>query len=384
MKKHDEISELIAHHINGTINSKQKIELDKWLNQSEQNKQMFDKVLATDYNKRTNARPNWDDLQRRIRHNKPVHSSHTISSWKLQLINTAAACAAILAVYWYINQTVDKLPTASQPIVAQSSPIIGKGAILKTQGQTFDLQKKSVNIEVQGMKAKAASGKLKINSSEIKPNIKPVISQLKVPRGGVFHMELPDGTLAWLNSETELEFPSYFINGKRLVKVTGEAYFEVKSDKSNPFFVQTPKALVKVTGTRFNVSAYNSDSHTSVALAEGHVDVELANNWHTLAPGKQIQYDNTNGHIHTQKVDITAYLSWIKGIFEFEDMPIVDLATKLTRWYDVEFVFKNEKVKQERFTGAVKKDVPIAYLLDMITETTQMSYTQKNKTIIIE
>ncbi|MCL3780314.1 FecR family protein [Prolixibacteraceae bacterium JC049] len=384
MEKHHEISRLIAHYINGSITAEQQVKLDNWINSSDQNKKIFDQIIASDYGERIDAQPDWEDLQLRIKRSKPIHTSHQINSWKLRLINVAAACAAIVGVYWYVDQKITEVVPQQVQQIAQSEPVIGKGAVLTTEGKTFDLQKESININIKGMKAKAAAGKLKVSCSDIKPDIKPVISQLKVPRGGVFQMELPDGTKVWVNSESELEFPSKFTGNRRLVKVKGEAYFEVESDKANPFFVQTPKALVRVTGTRFNVSAYQNDIHTAVTLAEGHVDVELEKKWHQLSPGKQISYHNTNGEIHTRKVDVSSLTSWINGIFEFEDMAIENLVVKLERWYDMEFVFKNEQVKKQRFTGAVKKDVSISYLLDMITETTNMNYSIANKQVIIE
>lgn len=67
---------------------------------------------------------------------------------------------------------------------------------------------------------------------------------------------LPDGSYITLNKESKLKYSAHFNDGKRLVKLTGEAFFEVAKDPLKPFVVDAGIAKVKVLGTVFNVSAY--------------------------------------------------------------------------------------------------------------------------------
>lgn len=50
-------------------------------------------------------------------------------------------------------------------------------------------------------------------------------------------MTLADGTIVWLNAETEFSYPVSFTDSLRAVKLKGEAYFEVAKD-AKPFEVQ--------------------------------------------------------------------------------------------------------------------------------------------------
>ena len=72
---------------------------------------------------------------------------------------------------------------------------------------------------------------------------------LTVPRGGEYVLTLADSTRVWMNSDSELRYPSRFEGGERRVSVTGEAYFQVAKDESLPFIVEAGGAAVRVTGT---------------------------------------------------------------------------------------------------------------------------------------
>lgn len=80
-----------------------------------------------------------------------------------------------------------------------------------------------------------------------------------VPAGNRSKLLLPDGTTIWLNSNTRLQYPLIFANGKREIMLDGEAYLKVAKSKE-PFIVKTNKYNVQVLGTTFSVTAYAADS----------------------------------------------------------------------------------------------------------------------------
>src|SRR5690606_26018956 len=50
--------------------------------------------------------------------------------------------------------------------------------------------------------------------------------RLITPRGGQYRVTLPDGSLVWLNAASTLRYPAQFDKKKRVVELTGEAFFE--------------------------------------------------------------------------------------------------------------------------------------------------------------
>src|SRR5690606_16628213 len=98
---------------------------------------------------------------------------------------------------------------------------------------------------------------------------------METPKGGTYHMELPDGTQVWLNADSRIYYPLTFTGTKRVVKLIGEAYFEVAHDPNKIFIVETKDEKVKVLGTKFNVKAYPEDAYSCTTLKEGKVEVEV-------------------------------------------------------------------------------------------------------------
>ena len=86
------------------------------------------------------------------------------------------------------------------------------------------------------------------------------MQQILVPKGQVNQVFLADGTRIWINSESEVLAPSVFGQSERVVKLTGEAFFEVAKDKKRPFRVEVNGQQIEVLGTSFNVRAYTNSN----------------------------------------------------------------------------------------------------------------------------
>ena len=83
------------------------------------------------------------------------------------------------------------------------------------------------------------------------------LQTITVPAGQRINITLADGTNVWLNARTTIQYPITFNEKERLVKLDGEAYFDVTKDKSKPFIVQTNNYNVEVLGTKFDVDSYS-------------------------------------------------------------------------------------------------------------------------------
>ncbi|MDR1281844.1 MAG: FecR family protein [Opitutaceae bacterium] len=66
---------------------------------------------------------------------------------------------------------------------------------------------------------------------------------------------LRDGTRITLNANGSLVYPNDFGPYARVVKLSGEAFFDVARDTARPFVVETDSLRIRVLGTRFNVRA---------------------------------------------------------------------------------------------------------------------------------
>ena len=88
------------------------------------------------------------------------------------------------------------------------------------------------------------------------------------PKGSISQLAFPDGTIIYINAGSGIKYKPDDGRSKREVYLDGEAYFEVAKDKKRPFIVHTPCYDVNVTGTKFNVKAYQQDNKVMGALEE--------------------------------------------------------------------------------------------------------------------
>lgn len=166
-------------------------------------------------------------------------------------------------------------------------------------------------------------------------------NKLIVPYGKRSEILLSDGTRAWLNSGSTLEFPSAFSGKRREVFLSGEMYIEVAPMKDKSFVVHTPGYNVKVYGTKFNVSAY-SGTPSNVVLVEGRVSLQTAEREELfLSPKEQAVFSETTGTFDTREVDIRSFISWKEGYLTFADTPVTDALKQIERYYNLSFNLDN-------------------------------------------
>lgn len=167
--------------------------------------------------------------------------------------------------------------------------------------------------------------------------------RLSTPRGKDFKITLEDGTVVWMNAESCLEYPSRFAGKNRKIYLKGEAYFKVAKNTECPFIICTDRMQIQVLGTELNVRNYIShDSH--VTLINGQVKVcDSKNNEKSvcLKPGEDAQWRENEAFI-VKNVDTDTYVYWKDGYFYFDNIPLVDVAQELGRWYNINIVFENK------------------------------------------
>jgi len=162
------------------------------------------------------------------------------------------------------------------------------------------------------------------------------LNRLMVPYGKRSNLTLSDGTEVWLNSGTELDFPSEFSGKTREISVNGEIFIEVAHNASVPFIVHVKDIDIRVQGTSFNISAYRNENRKTVVLVEGKVKIEKGSTQIAeLLPNEKIDISENN--IRKEKVDISEYISWKEGILEFRNTPMSEILKKIGRYYNVQF-----------------------------------------------
>lgn len=371
--------EKIIAYLQGTISPDDAAVLRSWIDESEENRAHFEKYLKLyresqliGFEGNFDGDRSWiglnDRVQRRASRNKMI-------------TRVAVAASLLIAVVsgtlLINNNKIEESPLAQVEI---NKPDNISVKLHLADGHTLSLNEdECISIqEKDGTKIKT-DGSRGLTYQANNDNLPIVEHMIEIPVGGSYEMTLTDGTKVWLNSASKLRFPTRFAGGKREVSLEGEAYFEVARNERMPFIVNTGQSKIRVLGTAFNVSAYNNENVVTT-LAKGSVEVNCNDVTANLVPGKQAVVDRL-GRINTKNVDVALYTSWLKGVFEFENMSLYEIASKLSRWYGVDFDFVDKSCMERRFTGGFRKSDPANECLEIIEKTTDVKFYITNNSI---
>ncbi|MBV5315416.1 MAG: DUF4974 domain-containing protein [Prolixibacteraceae bacterium] len=197
-----------------------------------------------------------------------------------------------------------------------------------------------------------------------------------VPLGSRSKVLLADGTLVNLNSGSELKYSSDFSDNNRVVSLSGEAFFQVKSDSLYPFVVKTANFDVKVSGTKFNVCTYDENSYSSTTLAEGKIELKIegSNQNFVIKPGEKFELDRKTRKYSLESADIESEIAWKDGEFIFRNIPFPELVKRLERWYDVKLNYSDKGLQSYAYTGRFKNQETIWQVLDALRLTSPIDY----------
>ena len=204
---------------------------------------------------------------------------------------------------------------------------------------------------------------------------------LETPRGGEFLLFLPDGSEVWLNAESRLKFPVSFDGKQREVELAGEAYFKVVRDSDRPFIVKTSRSEITVLGTEFCIRDY-LDEPNRTTLVKGAVRVSgFKGEACILQPNEQAKIED--GEIRVSEVEPFYFTAWKDGYFIFHEATLETIMAELAKWYDFEYCFADSRSARVVLSARLQKHENIEVVLDILSRTDEVRFTQKEKTIIV-
>jgi ferric-dicitrate binding protein FerR (iron transport regulator) len=344
MKK--EIKKIIGKYFDNSISNEELEELDVWRREDAENDKHFHQLktvlhLSEVHNKEfeTNQKRVWGRLANRISEENPQTSlNHPGRTSKL--------------TYW--------LRAASILIVFTLGAAMG---IVVMSGGFFNKENNIITREQSNQDSLVFTSNASSKSEVI----------------------LPDGSKVWLNSNSEIKFSPDFKT--REVFLTGEAYFDVsKTENEQYFYVHTSDVKVEVLGTEFNVKSYPEEGIIETTLEEGEIvlykklkdrNVKIT----TMKPAQHATFIRKHGKIFmdqikeeidpetnlkpaerkeqlliSESIDTKKYTSWKEGHLIIDGESFESFVKKMERWYDVQIVIKNERVKKLHFTANFKNE----------------------------
>ena len=261
-----------------------------------------------------------------------------------------------------------------------------EAVLVTSDGSLRELQTAGNHInEKDGSKIMVDSARLNYQDNRPESVQELIYNKLLVGRGHEYMLILNDGTRVWMNSKSELSYPVVFGENVRRVRLSGEAYFEVTKDSVRPFIVEVDRGFeVKVLGTHFNIKAYDTDDSYETTLVEGKVQVSQGHKTKiTLEPSEQMVIGK-DGRPEVRVVNTSYYTAWHEGWFYFNDESLEQVLIMIGRWYDVDFVFAKENLKEIAVTGKLKRFENLSVILKMLERTTGTELILENRIVKVD
>ncbi|WP_421940475.1 FecR family protein [Pedobacter sp.] len=324
--------------LNNTITASEKKEFDDWYN-------AFDDTVF-DVDSPEGFQELGDEIHTKIL--SKINREHKRSSLKLwKTITIAATMILVFAGALLVYQKSKPQSETNQTATVNILPGKNQATLTLDNGKKIFL-----NDVVNGELAAAGNVKIvkiengqllyKVDGAKAQPGDTAAFNTIETPRGGQYQIALPDGTHVWLNAGSSLRFPVAFAAKNRMVKLQGEAYFEVAHNAKKPFLVSTEKQTVEVLGTHFNVNAYQGETFTKTTLLEGKVKVYRASangaikENSILFPGEQASL--SKDHLVVKQVEAENEIAWKNGYFIFNGDDFETSMRTIGRWYNVEII----------------------------------------------
>ena len=382
MRTYKEIPTLLSKALLGTLSSEEECSLKEWREANPENERLYGSVMNAEYLvQKSQEVANVDIvngymnvLQKRKRNVRVRRIRRVVS------IAAGVVLPLLAAVLWY--GTREKMENVQEQVTSVIRHGEVKAELLLADGTTrilssevtdslFIQQGANIVVQTQGVSYQGDSSV-----------VKELYNTLRVPRGGEYSITLSDGSIVYLNSESELRYPVKFVGEDRRVYLSGEAYFDVSKDKEHPFSVDVNGSVVNVLGTSFNVRAYTDENEILTTLVQGSVKFSAGKESVILKPGEQAVLDKS-GRVVIKEVDTYLYTAWKNGVFAFKKQRLEEIMNVVARWYDVNIFWENASQKEVTFTGKMKRYDDFSKVVEMLEMTGNTEFVVKENNIFI-
>lgn len=341
-----------------------------WLDENEINRQTYKRIISGEsILKRLQAEEKITDSTDMDMICKTIANKLMRREFNRRVVYPASITAGCIVLFisgWLLfgeKDTQERILTAESGSKVQLITESGKVINLdKTTPDSIDVATAVIVHKENGLEYMAK------NESGI-AEVKEVKNKIITGVGGEYSFTLSDGTKVWLNALSEIEFPVNFRGDRRVVNLTGEAYFEVKPNNKKPFIVHSLNQSVEVLGTSFNIKAYPDEYQVYTALLEGSISVGSGGNKVLLTPGMESVCSRESNELEIRPVNTNFSVAWRSGYFMFNDEDLANILNVLSRWYGVKFVYDKPSAGRNTFSGRLNKYNDIETTLKAISMT---------------
>ena len=321
IKESEHIDNLIARYLTGEASEDERNRLEKWMNESEENEKYFsdtrfvhDKAVASHKIIRVDVNKAWNSVQGQM-HPKTISKP----AKRIPLITFWMRIAAVFVLtigisFWLYRNYHTK---SLQPLLIES-------------------------------------------------------------RNNTLAYKLTDSSRVFMNRHSEITYTADYGKKRRIVNLTGEAYFQVAHNKKKPFIVETEGTFVKDIGTSFNIKAYAVDSIVEVFVESGEVSFYTENNpGILLRKGEKGIYNKVTETFRKFNSAEPNILSYKSKVLIFRNTNLSEVLETLNSIYQTKITANNQELMNCRITVTFDNE-DINTIVSIISETLHLQMVKTN------
>ncbi|WP_312135109.1 FecR domain-containing protein [Sphingobacterium sp.] len=348
--------------------------LDKWLKQKDIKLAEVSRKLSA--YKDFSHESHWNEI---VVKQKEMGREKKRNNFRLWVVAASIILISTLALTVFLKNQSVRSASSMENAKALISPGEDKALLILSDGTIVDLANSKNDSLIDGeMKLSMSQNVLDYQNSTGWTND---THTLKVPIGGTYKIVLADGTKIWMNSDSELIFPTAFVGEERRVRMKGEAYFEIAVDKAKPFRVEVGSTIIEALGTTFNVNTHLIENRTKTILTEGKIKISSDGKHQLVEPGYATI--TGQGEILLKRADIEEALAWKDGYFYFDSKNLKEVLEEVARWYNVDLDIRSQ-LTTKRFKGGLKKSASIETVCAVLADLTGYQFKIVDRSLIVK
>lgn len=301
----------------------------------------------------------------------------------------AASLALLLTMGVFVTTLLKKTgttETATQPIPADIKPGAFKASLTLSNGRIIGLDSLTLGeLAKQGTTTvMARDGQLVYEPGEAQKG-SSLYNTLTTTNGETFKTTLSDGSVIYLNAGSSITYPVSFSGNERRVTMKGEAYFSIAKNDI-PFIVDIQSSTseqqgqITVTGTQFNVNAYDDEPAVRSTLVEGRIKFAKGSQQVSVIPGTQV-ISTSDGLTINKDIRIEKIVAWISNDFYFDGDNIQSVMRQLSKWYNIEVAYKGTP-PTEPFYGMISRKRDLQSVLQIL-EAAHIQYSIEGRKLTV-
>ena len=201
------------------------------------------------------------------------------------------------------------------------------------------------------------------------------------PEDNTLVTTLEDGSIIYLAQDATLSYPEHFEADKRLVKLDGNALFDVSGNKQRPFLIETKYTTIEVVGTAFNVKN-NGKNDFELSVQRGLVKVtRLDNGESSFVKAGETVILNKNLFLKSPTSDMDQIARYTERI-QFKDETLANIVRVINRMSSQQVQLSSSELENRRLTVSFYDNSPAA-MTELICLALGLTSEQKEDTLVI-